>query len=346
MHSYISSSNQRYQGCSWFVTWVVGIVLAGGCLFATEFLFRARGHQPSVTDDLSMWAYYRHRVYDKGDKKTVVLLGASRIQLGFSPEAFEEHFPEYRVVQLAVSGSNPFASLRDLANDKRFRGIVIASIDAWKLLRDNRETQQPYVDFYHKTYLSGCYIDDEFNLSATKFFQENLVVNNYELRWDEIIMNLISKRSLPEQNYIVIHSDRSVSADYTKLDIVEHRRKRIKMLRETISGENRLLPAEWLEQAMDVEPFVKAIQKRGGRVVFVRYITTDEHYEFSENIYPKRDYWDLFSKKTNAVTIHFKDVSELSNFNCPDTSHLDFRDVPRFTIALGNELCRLGVIGQ
>jgi hypothetical protein len=79
-------------------------------------------------------------------------------------------------------------------------------------------------------------------------------------------------------------------------------------------------------------------------VVFVRYITTGEHYELDEKYYPKSKYWDQFAKKTEAVTIHFKDVPELSNFECPDTSHLDFRDAPRFTVSLGHELRRLGVI--
>ena len=69
-------------------------------------------------------------------------------------------------------------------------------------------------------------------------------------------------------------------------------------------------------------------------------------YELDERRYPKSKYLDQFAKMTNAVTIHFKDVPELSNFDCPDASHLDFRDAPRFTISLGNELRRLGVIRQ
>lgn len=344
MHSYISNSDQRYPAGSWLLTWLVAITLAGGILCLMEFFFRTKGHQPSVIDDQSLWAYHRRRIYDDGKRKAVVLLGASRIQLGFVPHVFEQYFPEYRIVQLAISGSSPFAALRDLANDERFTGIVIVSIDSNGLYGNNRENQQSYVDFYHKTYLSGCYIDDEFNRSVSTFFQKSLVINNHELRLDEIVMHLIKKRSMPAQNYLVVHSDRSISADYTKLDIVDHRRKRIELVQESSSRECHPLPEDWLGQAMEIDPFVQAIQLRGGQVVFVRYITTDEHYELSQKYFPRKKYWDQFANMTSAVSLHFEDVPELSNFTCPDTSHLDFRDAQRFTLALGNELCRLGVI--
>jgi len=342
MHSYISSSKQRHQAGSWLLVWLVCFALAGSILCAMELFFRMKGHQPSIIDDKLLWACNRHHIYDNRKKKNIVLLGGSRIQLGFVPSVFEQNFPEYHIVQLAISGGGgPFAALRDLANDERFTGIVIVSITSETLSRYQKEDQQPYVDFYYKTYLSGCYIDDEFNRSVSTFFQKNMVITNHELRLDNIVRGLARRRSLLAQNYIITHSDRSRSADYTKLDIVAHRRKRIQ---RSYAKQYRRAPVDWLGQSMEIEPHVKAIQLRGGQVVFVRYITTDEHYELGEKRYPKSEYWVQFSQMTNAVTIHFKDVPELSNFDCPDTSHLDFRDSPRFTISLGNELRRLGVI--
>lgn len=341
MHSYISSSNQRCLAGSWLLTWLVGFALAGSVLCAMEFFFRARGHQPSVIDDQLLWAYHRHRIYDDGKKKTIVLLGASRIQLGFVPNVFEQHFPDYRIVQLAIDGSPPFAALRDLANDERFTGIVICCMHASGFLHRQGEGQQPYVDFYHNVYLSEWCIDEKFNRFVSTFLQKNFVIFYPTLRLDRIVNSLIKKRFLPAPYYLITHSDRSRSADYTKLDIVAHRRERI---RKSSANQYHPTPENWIDQAMEIEPLVQAIQNRGGQVVFVRYITTDEHYEFDQKYYPKKEYWDQFAKMTSAVTIHFKDVHELSNFNCPDTSHLDFRDAPRFTISLGNELCRLGVI--
>lgn len=343
MHSYISSSNQRYPAGSWLLTWLVGVALAGSVLCTMEFFFRARGHRPSVIDDQLLWAYHRHRIYDDGKKKTIVLLGASRIQLGFVPNVFEQHFPDYRIVQLAIERDHPFAALRDLANDERFTGIVICCMHAPGFLRGQREGQQSYVDFYHNVYLSGWCIDEKFNRFVSTFLQKNFVIFYPTLRLDKIVASSIRKMSLPAP-YLITHSDRSRSADYTKLDIVAHRRARIERVRKTSAKQYCPTPEDWLDQAMETEPLVQTIHRRGGQVIFVRYITTDEHYKLDQKYYPKREYWDQFAKMTSAVTVHFEDVPELSSFNCPDTSHLDFRDAPRFTIALGNELCRLGVI--
>jgi len=95
---------------------------------------------------------------------------------------------------------------------------------------------------------------------------------------------------------------------------------------------------------MTVELMVQRIRQRGGQVVFVRYPTTGEHYEMDVKAYPKKLYWDHFASKTSAVTIHFADVPSLRGFDCPDTAHLDYRDAPRFTLALAEELERRAVI--
>ncbi len=54
---------------------------------------------------------------------------------------------------------------------------------------------------------------------------------------------------------------------------------------------------------------------------------------------PRRQFWDQFARKTRATTLHFADVPALAAFQCPDGSHLDYRDRGRFTqhlaIALG-----------
>lgn len=343
MRSYISSSNQRCPAGPLLLTWLVGFALAGSVLCAMEFFFRAKGHQPSVIDNQLLWACHRHRIYDDRKKKTVVLLGASQIQLGFVPHVFEQHFPDYRIVQLAIEGTYSFATLRDLVNDERFTGIIICSIHPLWVSRCY-ETQQPYVDFYQNTYLSGWQTDKECNRLISTFLQKNFVIFYPTLRLDNIVSSLIRKRSLPSLDYLITHSDRSRSADYTKYpDIVAHRQRRMGRERELYT-ENHLTPEEWLDRAMETEPLVQAIQSRGGQVIFVRYITTEEHYELDQKYYPKKDCWDQFAKMTSAVTVHFEDVPELSSFNCPDTMHLDFRDAPRFTVALGNELCRLGVI--
>ncbi len=71
---------------------------------------------------------------------------------------------------------------------------------------------------------------------------------------------------------------------------------------------------------------VRRIQSRGGRVVFVRFPTSGEHWQIDQLKYPKSEFWDLIGGSTVAQTIHFVDHPALRQFELPDTSHLDFSD--------------------
>ena len=104
MHSYISNSKDRRVKGPWGKTWILSMVLVLGMLGLGESVFRWNGHEPSIIDNISLWAWSRDQVYGKEGKTPVVLLGASRMQIGFVPEVLEEKFPEYEVVQLAIEG--------------------------------------------------------------------------------------------------------------------------------------------------------------------------------------------------------------------------------------------------
>jgi hypothetical protein len=69
--------------------------------------------------------------------------------------------------------------------------------------------------------------------------------------------------------------------------------------------------------------------------------TCGKHWEFDQNRYPKDKYWDKIQPITGASVIHFLDVPSLSNFDCPDTSHLDARDAPVFTQRLADEIYKI-----
>ncbi|NQT14216.1 MAG: hypothetical protein HQ582_15785 [Planctomycetes bacterium] len=65
-----------------------------------------------------------------------------------------------------------------------------------------------------------------------------------------------------------------------------------------------------------------------------------------EKSWPKRVYWDKVGSITAAETIHYQDVASLRGFHCPDMSHLDYRDAPRFTEAFLDELVQIGVLQE
>lgn len=90
-----------------------------------------------------------------------------------------------------------------------------------------------------------------------------------------------------------------------------------------------------LEEILErIDHAVSRIQQRGGRVIFVRFPVDGKVKQLEQKRCPRPEYWDVLVARTKAITIHFDDYPSLSNFHCPDGSHLDYRDAPRFTIAL------------
>ena len=77
---------------------------------------------------------------------------------------------------------------------------------------------------------------------------------------------------------------------------------------------------------------------RGGKVVFIRFPTADEHWDLDRAHYPRSEYWDRWANRSKAAFLHFMDVPEMQKFELPDTSHLDERDAPAFTESLLREL--------
>jgi hypothetical protein len=310
--------------------WLLSALLACAALGSFETVFRGAGHTPSVVDDMALWSLHRSQVYRRGNETPFVVLGASRIQLGFVPKELEGRYPHYRPVQLAIDGRYPWATLRDLALDENFRGIVLCSMKAEGFLKSHWEDQTPYVAYYHDQFNTNTAL----NARISSYLQGKVALLYPTLRADEVLLHLLKYRSLPSPPYLRTFPDRSRAADYSMLDIAEHRRMRIATTEEYYANRAYVSPAQWLKEAMEIEPYVRKIQGRGGKVVFLQCPSTGEYWAYEEKTCPKAQYWDVLARQTSATTIHFQDFPELACFDCPDTSHLDFRDAVPFTRAL------------
>lgn len=341
MHSSTSSSNPACLQGPWLKTWLLTIGITLALVGGWELALRRMGHRPNVIDDEALWAGQRDRVYTRGGEKPIVLIGDCRIQLGLAPEVLRDHFAGRRVVQLAVQESSPVATLRDLAADEKFNGIVICGVDARLLCKDMWDTQQRYVDYYHRKY--------GWNTKLNRFFsslaQDYLVSIDPQLRLNNLLIRVLKRRPWPTPYYIETRADRSRLADYTRVDLKTHQKWAYDRA-HWLSG-NRDLPwtEEWLEGAMEIERWVDAIQTRGGRVAFVQFPTSGHLFTYDEMLLPKKEFWDAFAARTSALCVHFKDVPQLAAFDCPDWSHLDRADAPRFTTELGRTLTARGLLG-
>jgi hypothetical protein len=138
--------------------------------------------------------------------------------------------------------------------------------------------------------------------------------------------------------------DRSKMADYSLLDIAEHRADRLELDRAGLKRfEAAAPPQDVLSKGIAaVNDAVSEIQARGGRVALVRFPTGEKLYAQRSEVFPRASFWDRFASETKAVTLHFKDVPGFEKFTFPDESHLDYRDAPEFSRVLVEALKNAG----
>lgn len=330
-------SSERLPLGRWGLTWLLAGLLSVSAIGGLESFWRSRGHVPIVNDGEELWSWYRNEVY--GDpEKTIVLVGRSRLMCGFWTDGFRERFPDHKLVQLSVAGAKVLPVFRNLAEDEEFRGTILCSIMPPDL-SGPEDAAHPYLDYY----VSHNKRDESFVKHwefGARHYLNALVCMNPRTSLRSAWRKLYSKNSLPDPVFDQQRFDRGKYYDFSEANL---EMRRAVLLKHNKPGTSRHAKS-WLRKAMRIEPYVRALQDRGGRVVFLRYPTTGENQKRTEQKYPKAEIWDQFARATSAKTLHFKDVPAMCQFECPDYSHLDIRDVPNFTTVLLDQLVELAVL--
>jgi len=294
-----------------------------GLIFLTlvvsvEGFWRSRGHHPSVVDSPDYWGLHRARVQDRSDQ--VVLIGGSRMQLGFDSDTFHRMFPSRPITRLEINGTSPMGSLRNLADDPKFCGTVICSCTALSFLSEQWNAQQEYLQSYRE--LNPL---NQFEPWIRSRLQHRLVILNPNV--SSGLVTDVFQGKLPEPLNRTTRLDRSQPTNFAS---VRESAKRT-VLRRIKNRDYNIDDEQWLADVRVVGEWVERIKARGGQVVFVRFPTTDEHWQFFEQLTPREVFWDRLPELTGAPCVHFRDYATLSRFDCPDTSHLDCTDAPGFT---------------
>ena len=81
----------------------------------------------------------------------------------------------------------------------------------------------------------------------------------------------------------------------------------------------------------DTTAAVEKLRARGGKIVFVRLPVVSELKTLEDRITPRSQIWDPLLQRTAVPGIYFEDYPELSNFNCPEWSHLSAGDSVEFS---------------
>jgi hypothetical protein len=306
-------------------------------LGAWEGFWRFRGFSPGLQDDWPIWAMVRRDVAG-GDGETFVVAGASRIQVGFHPDVYQQATGG-RAFILAIDGSSPIPVLADLAADAEFSGTVLCSIIPMFLAEpDDNGRAAKWVRKTRNQTLSS-----RLETPLRMVVQQTLAWRYTGLLPGELGPQII-EGSWPQPPYAPMRGDRYRPADFSRADLQKVRQGRIQRERELARRARPLARGPFLKRIERLNRLAVRIEKRGGRVIFIRYPSSGPVRELEEKTWPRSRYWDVFARRSCAVSIHFEDYDSLSGFKCPDGSHLDVTDARRFT----RELIHIidGIVGS
>ncbi len=330
MPSSTSNSDARLPAGPWARTWLVALLLAGATLGGYEGALRWRGLRPHITDDAGLWSLARSRVRPH-DPDQVVIIGASRAQLGLQPAALAAALGTRPPVQLAVSGSSCMPVLRDLSASRDFRGIVLVDVTPYVFFNTPQHldggVQAEFVRQYAAHSVLAA-VERRLRLALERRFAVQLP--EVRLSWRNLYRWY--QRGFPAPRYVETRPDRSENADYARIDLARAAADRA---RDTAASARPAAPAEWQAALAELRALVGRIQARGGRVVFLRMPVSGAVRAIEDERYPRDVFWDALIRETGALGVNFTDFPTLAQFTCPEGSHLDYRDAEPFSQALG-----------
>lgn len=305
---------------------------------AIERHWRTRGYVPAVIDSAQLWSQQRDRVY--GDSpRPLVLLGASRTEYSVDVKALREHLPGYKPVMLTMNGRYPLATLRDLAADEDFRGTVLIDIESNGFLREFREAQQPWIDYYHRRWTPSWRL----HRIALSAWQRLALIANPDFGALATLKRAFTGGE-PYRNYITYRTNRASDIDFTKTDAEATKRHFAATVEANITNLPARTADEWLADLTPVFDWVRAIQGRGGAVIFYESPTSGYLREISDRLYPRDRYWDRFAAASPTPVLAARDVPALAATRLPDDSHVDFRDKATYTQKLIDTLVQRGLL--
>lgn len=316
---------------------MIALAFALGASWAIDRHWRARGYVPAVIDSMSLWAQQRDRVYSQ-ERTPLVLLGASRIQLGIDMPLLRERLPAYRPVMLAINGHYPLAALRDLADDEDFRGVVLCDIESRGFEPVHREMQQPYVDHYRTRWTPSGRVH-RILLTA---WQRHALIANPDFGALASLRRWLGGGGAPWKSYVRYRRDRSGDADYAGIDAVPYAKAFADGYRHVLAAHPPSPPDRWLADVALVRGWIERIHARGGEVIFYNTPTAGALRKLVDDAYPAGQYWDRLGTALDAPTLDYREIPALTAIALPDGSHVDYRDKPAYTRALVDTLIERG----
>lgn len=330
-----TSNSEAKPSDSWGKTWLLLVVVLMLFLGSYEYWLKQRGHETSIVSDENLWSYYRSKA--QNNPNALVILGASRAQLGLHSETIRDAIPGKDVFQLTINGQYPMATFEALANDSSFVGEVWVSMVAQSLEPVYWDMQLPRNTYFQEE----STWDKNTHAYLSSWLQSQLRFLHPELHGQSLIKKIQELSVFPAPFYVTEYLDLSKAGDYAGLNRDEMVKHFVEQKRQNYLNQPPMSLDTWTLQVKKLQALSQKITDRGGQVLLLRMPTDKGHWQLDERYYPKSHYWDVLEGQEGMKAIHFKDYPVLSIFNLPDSSHIDAKDAPIFTLALLNVIANI-----
>ncbi len=303
-----------------------------------EYYLRGKGFETTFNDDPALWTHQRDRAYEPADKSTV-FIGSSRIKFDLDIPTWES-ITGNKAVQLACVGSTPIPVLENLANDKNFKGRLVIDVTEGLFFStaggNSRRPDENLNYFKERTpaqrasFYINKWLESNFVFLDKEWLSLNACLGNIMLNDRKGVYNF---HGFPSDFGRVRFNRQEYMTDRFSADTVLQNKVKaiwagfIKMSKEPPASGAKL------DSILNrVKTSVDKIRERGGQVFFVRTPSSGPYYHMGESkVFAREKYWDRILSATNSQGIHFADYPAISNFICPEFSHLSQKDAIVFT---------------
>lgn len=323
-------------------SFMLAITIVIAWIICLEIYWRSRGFTPTFNDDKMLWAVKRKEVYKPIDEATV-FVGGSRIKFDLDVPTWEKLTGE-KAIQLAIVGTPGRLVLRDLANDKNFKGKLIVDVAEAQFFSFPDSAQR---DRLAREAL-GYYYDEtpaqRVSASINHFLESKLVLLEEGKFSLTSLLNKVNVTNRPGVNMS--------PAAFTPLEFGAVNFSRQTWITPMFLADPALQQKQkafWTRGMKRASPIkgdtlhaflnqiksaVDKIRARGGTVVFVRPPSDGPYIEMENRLYPRQKYWDHLLEYTNTPGIHYADYPGTANLICAEWSHLTLEGAAIYTAQL------------
>ncbi len=317
---------------------MLALILMVISVLSWEVYLRGKGFETTFNDDPSLWTHQRDKVYGPADK-TTVFIGSSRIK-------FDLDIPTWKSitgddpVQLACVGSNPIPVLENLAEDNRFTGRLIVDVTEGLFFSsspDNNFRPAENMKYFKErtpaqraSFYINRLLESNFAFLDKEWLSLNACLGNIKLNDRPGVYNF---HGFPADFGRVKFNRQEYMTDKFITDtVLQNKVKAIWACFRKMSKEPPASGARLDSIINSVKNAVDKIRARGGQVLFVRTPSSGPYYHMGESkVFAREKYWDRILAITGSPGIHFADYPAISNFICPEFSHLSQPDAVVFT---------------